>query len=32
MSINEGEDFEALRNIKAGEELSVDYGEIVDHE
>lgn len=29
-SINEGEDFIALRDIKAGEELFVDYGEIVD--
>lgn len=29
MSINEGEDFETLRDIKAGEELFVDYGEIV---
>jgi SET domain-containing protein len=28
MSINEGEDFETLRDIKAGEELFVDYGEI----
>ncbi len=28
MSINEGEDFETLREIKAGEELFVDYGEI----
>jgi SET domain-containing protein len=27
-SINEGEDFETLRDIKAGEELFVDYGEI----
>ncbi len=30
VSINEGEDFETLRDIKAGEELSIDYGEIVD--
>ena len=30
MSINEGEDFETLRDIKAGEELFLDYGEIVD--
>ena len=30
MSINEGEDFETLREIKAGEELFVDYGEIVE--
>ena len=29
-SINEGENFEALTDIKAGEELFVDYGEIVD--
>jgi len=29
-SIDEGNDFEALRDIKAGEELFVDYGEIVD--
>jgi SET domain-containing protein len=32
MSINEGEYFEALRDIKAGEELFLDYGEIVDGE
>ena len=31
-SINEGEYFEAMRDIKAGEELFVDYGEIVDGE
>jgi SET domain-containing protein len=31
-SINEGEYFEALRDIKTGEELFVDYGEIVDGE
>ena len=31
VSINEGEDFEALRDILAGEELFIDYGEIVDH-
>lgn len=30
MSINEGEDFEALTDIKAGTELFIDYGEIVD--
>lgn len=30
-SINEGEDFEALRDIRAGEELFIDYSEIVDH-
>src|SRR3954463_14478305 len=29
ISINEGEFFEALRDIKAGEELVIDYGEIV---
>jgi SET domain-containing protein len=29
-SINEGEDFEALNDIRAGEELFIDYGEIVD--
>lgn len=29
ISINEGEDFEALRDIRAGEELLIDYGEIV---
>ena len=28
-SINEGEDFVALRDISAGEELFVDYGELV---
>ncbi len=28
-SINEGEYFEALRDIKHGEELVIDYGEIV---
>lgn len=28
-SINDGEDFEALRDIKAGEELFIDYGDIV---
>ena len=30
-SINDGEDFEALRDIVAGEELVIDYGSIVDH-
>ena len=30
ISINEGEYFEAIRNIKAGEELLIDYGVIVD--
>lgn len=29
-SINDGEDFIALRDIEAGEELFIDYGEIVD--
>ena len=29
-SIDDGNDFEALRDIKAGEELFVDYGEIVE--
>ncbi|MFM7983789.1 MAG: SET domain-containing protein-lysine N-methyltransferase, partial [Candidatus Fonsibacter sp.] len=32
ISINDGEDFEAIQNIKAGEELFLNYGEIVsDH-
>jgi SET domain-containing protein len=31
-SINEGEYFEALRDIKVGEELLIDYGTIVDGE
>jgi len=31
-SINDGEDFEALRNIRAGEELFIDYGQIVEDE
>ena len=30
ISINDGDYFEALRDIKAGEELLIDYGEIVD--
>lgn len=30
ISINEGDYFEAIRDIKAGEELLIDYGEIVD--
>jgi SET domain-containing protein len=30
ISINEGESFETLRNIAKGEELVIDYGEIVD--
>lgn len=29
-SVDEGAYFEALREIKAGEELLIDYGEIVD--
>jgi len=29
-SINEGEDFVALKDIKAGEELFIDYGQIVE--
>ncbi|MBC7889237.1 MAG: SET domain-containing protein [Ferruginibacter sp.] len=29
ISINEGEYFEAIRNIASGEELLVDYGELV---
>ncbi len=29
-SINDGEYFEAIRNIKSGEELVIDYGEIVE--
>jgi SET domain-containing protein len=32
ISINEGEFFETIRDIKAGEELFVDYGEIVEDE
>ena len=31
-SINEGKDFEALRDIEAGEELFIDYGQIVEGE
>jgi SET domain-containing protein len=30
ISINEGDFFEASRNINKGEELFIDYGEIVD--
>ena len=30
VSVNEGEYFETLRNIQKGEELFVDYGEIVE--
>lgn len=29
-SINDGEDFETLRDINNGEELLIDYGQIVD--
>ncbi len=32
ISINDGEAFETIRIIKAGEELLVDYGEIVESE
>ena len=32
ISINEGEYFEAIKDIKAGEELLVDYGELVEEE
>ena len=32
VSINDGEFFEAIRDIKKGEELVIDYGEIVDEE
>jgi SET domain-containing protein len=32
ISINDGEFFEAIRDIKRGEELFIDYGEIVDEE
>lgn len=32
ISVNDGDYFEATREIKAGEELLVDYGEIVDAE
>lgn len=32
ISVNDGEYFEATREIKKGEELFVDYGEIVDSE
>ncbi len=30
ISINDGEFFEAIRDIKKGEELFIDYGQIVD--
>ena len=32
ISINDGEYFEATRDIEAGEELLIDYGAIVDDE
>lgn len=32
ISINDGEYFEAIRDIQQGEELFVDYGTIVDHD
>lgn len=32
VSINDGEFFEAIRDIDAGEELLIDYGTIVDSE
>ena len=32
LSINEGEFFEAIRDIQKGEELVIDYGEIIDGE
>ncbi|MBA4197816.1 MAG: hypothetical protein C0459_09700 [Chitinophaga sp.] len=32
ISVNDGEFFKATRNIKAGEELFIDYGTIVDSE
>lgn len=32
ISINDGDYFETIRDIKAGEELLLDYGEIVDGE
>ncbi len=32
ISINDGDYFEAIRDIRAGEELLIDYGEIVDGE
>lgn len=32
ISINDGEDFEAIQNIKAGEELFLNYGEIVSEQ
>lgn len=32
ISVNDGDYFEATRDIKGGEELVIDYGEIVDGE
>ena len=32
ISVNDGDHFEATRDIKAGEELLIDYGQIVDGE
>jgi SET domain-containing protein len=32
ISVNDGDHFETTRDIKAGEELLIDYGEIVDGE
>ena len=32
ISLNEGEQFEAIRDIACGEELLVDYGTIVESE
>ena len=32
ISLNEGEEFEAIRDIASGEELLVDYGTIVESE
>ncbi len=31
-SVNHGEEFEAIRDIKAGEELFINYNEIAEHE
>jgi SET domain-containing protein len=32
ISLNDGEEFEAIRDIAIGEELLVDYGTIVESE
>ena len=32
ISVNDGDYFETIRDIKEGEELVIDYGEIVDEE